>query len=238
MISYAAMSEQEQESLIKEFLPFIKYTAYRLAWRLPAHLTAEDLISVGTMGLLDALRRYDQERAKLKTFVEFRIKGAMLDEIRANDMVPKSMKKKIDSIRKTHARLESELFRLPSEEEIADALGISVEEYHQTLQDANNCIVLRFEEFKSNNEDGEMDIADCLTDKEAKNPLDLLEDTKLKEALAGAIDRLPEKEKTILSLYYWDELTMKEIAKVLDLTEGRVSQLHKQALLRLKTQFG
>ncbi len=238
MIGYAAMSEQEQESLIKEFLPFIKYTAYRLAWRLPAHLTAEDLISVGTMGLLDALRRYDQERAKLKTFVEFRIKGAMLDEIMANDMVPKSMKKKIDSIRKTHARLESELRRLPSEDEIAGALGISVEEYHQTLQDANNCIVLRFEEFKSNNEDGEMDIADCLTDKEAKNPLDLLEDTKLKEALAGAIDRLPKKEKTILSLYSWDELTMKEIAKVLDLTEGRVSQLHKQALLRLKTQFG
>ena len=238
MISYALMNEEEKEALIKEFLPFIKYTAYRLAWRLPVHLTAEDLISVGTMGLLDAVRRYDQERARLKTFVEFRIKGAMLDEIRANDMVPKSMKKKIDSIRKTHARLEKELCRLPSEEEIAKALDITVEEYHQTLQDANNCIVLRFEDFKGNNDDGDLDIADCLSDKEAKNPLELLEDTKLREALAGAIDRLQEKEKKILSLYYWDELTMKEIANVLDLTEGRVSQLHKQALLRLKAQFG
>ncbi len=237
MTGYALMNEEEKEALIREFLPFIKYTAYRLAWRLPAHLTAEDLVSVGTMGLLDAVRRYDQEKARLKTFVEFRIKGAMLDEIRANDMVPKSMKKKIDSIKKAHSKLEKELCRLPSEEEIARELDISVEEYHQILQDANNCVVLRFEDFKGSHEDGDLDINDCLSDREAKNPLELLEDTKLKEALAGAIERLPEKEKRILSLYYWDELTMKEIAGVLALTEGRVSQLHKQALLRLKSLF-
>ena len=238
MISYTSISDQQKESLIKEFLPFIKYTAYRLAWRLPGHLTEEDLISVGTMGLLDALGRYDQQKAKLRTFVEFRIRGAMLDEIRAYDWVPKSMKKKIDGLRKTHARLEKELCRAPEEDEMAREMGLTVDEYHQILQDSSNCVMLRFEDFKIFGDDGDMDIADCIKDRDAKGPLEELEENRLKQALAGAIDKLPKKERLILSLYYWDELTMKEIARVLDLTEGRVSQLHKQALIRLKSRFG
>ena len=232
------MTEDERESLIREFLPFIKYTAYRLAWRLPGHLTEEDLISVGTMGLLDALRRYDQHRAKLRTFVEFRIKGAMLDEIRAYDWMPKSAKKKIDTLRKVHARLEKELCRMPEEEEIAGAMGITVDEYHRILQDSNGSIMLRFEDFRMNGDDGDVDISECIGDRSAKGPLEELEENRLKQSLAAAIDRLPEKEKMILSLYYWDELTMKEIATVLEITEGRVSQLHKQALMRLKSRFG
>ncbi|MDA8172556.1 MAG: FliA/WhiG family RNA polymerase sigma factor [Nitrospiraceae bacterium] len=238
MISYKTINDQQKESLVKEFLPFIKYTAYRLAWRLPGHLTEEDLISVGTMGLLDALGRYDEQKAKLRTFVEFRIKGAMLDEIRAYDWVPKSMKKKIDAVRKVHARLEKELCRMPEEEEIAQAMDISVQEYRQILQDASGSIMLRFEDFRINADEGEMDVSECIGDKDAKGPFEELEENRLKEAIAAAIDRLPKKERMILSLYYWDELTMKEIARVLDLTEGRVSQLHKQALMRLKSRFG
>ena len=238
MTSHAHLSEEERESLIREFLPFIKYTAYRLAWRLPAHLTEEDLISVGTMGLLDALGRYDRQKAKLRTFVEFRIKGAMLDEIRACDWVPKSAKRKIDSVRKAHARLEKELGRMPEEEEIAGAMGITVEEYHRILQDTNGTVMLRFEDFRMNGDEGDLDIAECISDKNARGPLGELEDSRLKRALAAAIDQLPKKERLILSLYYWDELTMKEIAKVLDITEGRISQLHKQALMRLKSRFG
>ncbi len=237
MISYKTINDQEKESLIREFLPFIKYTAYRLAWRLPGYLTEEDLISVGTMGLLDAVGRYDQQKAKLRTFVEFRIRGAMLDEIRAYDWVPKSMKRKIDSVKKVHASLEKKLCRMPEEDEIAREMDISVEEYRQILQDANGSVMLRFEDFRINGDDGDLDVSECIRDKEAKGPLEELEDTRLKQALAAAIDMLPKKERTILSLYYWDELTMKEIAQVLELTEGRVSQLHKQALIRLKSRF-
>ncbi|MDA8168189.1 MAG: FliA/WhiG family RNA polymerase sigma factor [Nitrospiraceae bacterium] len=230
------MSEQEKEQLVREFLPFIKYTAYRLAWRLPNHLTVDDLISVGAMGLLDALQRYEQGRVKLKTFVEFRIKGAMLDEIRAYDWMPKSVKKKIDLVKKSHSKLEKELGRVPEESEIAGDLGISLDEYYEILQNSNNSSILRLEDFRGG-EDASMDALECIRDPNAKNPLECLIDSSQKQMLADAINRIPEKEKMVLSLYYWEELTMKEISQVLDLTEGRVSQLHKQALLRLKSEL-
>ncbi|HYA86111.1 MAG TPA: FliA/WhiG family RNA polymerase sigma factor [Nitrospirota bacterium] len=234
----AEMTEAEKEKIIKDSLPFIKYTAYRLAHRLPPQLAVNDLISVGIVGLLDALQRYTAGRVKLNTFVEYRIKGAMLDELRSHDWVPRSLKTKIGQIRKAHRELEQDLGRMPYEEEIAARLEITTEEYYQTVQNASNAVVFSFEDFRDKtHEESDMDVMECIPDPDAKNPLELLEESNSKEALAHLIERLPEKEKLILSLYYWEEMTMKEIGKVLHITEGRVCQLHNQALIRLKAEI-
>ncbi|HTF99335.1 MAG TPA: FliA/WhiG family RNA polymerase sigma factor [Nitrospirota bacterium] len=231
-------TEQQKEQIINDSLPFIKYTAYRLAHRLPPQLSVQDLISVGVMGLLDALQRYTEGRVKLNTFVEHRIKGAMLDELRSHDWVPRSLKAKIAQIRKAHRELELDLGRMPREEEIAEHLSISLDEYFRTIQSASNAVVFSFEDFRDKMyEESDMDVTECIPDPDTKTPLEILEDNSTKEALAHVIDRLPEKEKLILSLYYWEELTLKEIGKVMNLTEGRVCQLHNQALIRLKSQM-
>jgi len=232
------LSEQEKEKIINDSLPFIKYTAYRLAQRLPPQLSVEDLISVGIMGLLDALQRYTEGRVKLSTFTEYRIKGAMLDELRSHDWVPRSLKTKIGQIRKAHHQLERDLGRMPNEEEIAQHLDISLDDYFKTLQSASNAVVFSFEDFKDKKyEESDMDVTECIPDPDMKDPLQLLEESSTRDALARLIDRLPEKEKLLLSLYYWEELTMKEIGKVMNLTEGRVCQLHTQAVIRLKAQM-
>jgi RNA polymerase sigma factor for flagellar operon FliA len=232
------LNEQEKEKIINDCLPFIKYTAYRLAHRLPPQLAVQDLISVGVIGLLGALRRYTEGRVKLNTFVEYRIKGAMLDELRSNDWVPRSLKTKIGQIKKAHRDLEQDLGRMPSEEEIAEHLSISLDEYFRTIQGASNSVVLSFEDFRGHaSEDGDMDVMECIPDRDVKSPLDQLEERSTKEALAHLIGRLPEKEKLLLSLYYWEELTMKEIGRIMHLTEGRICQLHNQALIRLKSQM-
>jgi len=231
-------TEQAKEKIINDSLPFIKYTAYRLAHRLPPQLSVEDLISVGIMGLLDALQRYTEGRVKLKTFAEYRIKGAMLDELRAHDWVPRSLKTKIVQIKKAHHELERELGRMPSEEEVARRLKVSLDEYYSTLQSASNAVVFSFEDFRDRMfEESDMDVTECIPDPDTKDPLELLEESNTRDALAQLIDRLPQKEKLLLSLYYWDELTMKEIGRVMNLTEGRVCQLHSQAIIRLKAQM-
>ena len=232
-------SEEEKEQIIKDSLPFIKYTAYRLTWRLPPQLTVEDLMSVGIVGLLDALSRYREDKGKINTFLEYRIKGAMLDELRAHDWISKSMKKKIASVEKAFLELEREKGRLPEAEEIAEKLNMSLDEYYKILQGAHSGIMLRFEEFnRKMGSESSFDLEESIPDPNMKTPLELYEDNKKKELLADLIDKLPGKEKVILSLYYWEEMTMKEIGKVLNLTEGRICQLHNQALIRLRTGIG
>ena len=229
------LSEQDKEKIINDSLPFIKYSAYRLAHRLPPRLSLNDLISVGIMGLLDALQRYTEGRVKINTFVEYRIKGAMLDELRSDDWVPRSLKAKIGRIKKAQCELERELGRMPGAEETARRLDISLDEYHRTLQSAGNAVVYSFEDFRDRMfDESDMDLTECIPDPNMKTPLELLEESGAKETLAGFIEQLPDKEKLILSLYYWEELTMKEIGKVMNLTEGRICQCHNQALSRLK----
>lgn len=233
-----SMGEEEKERIVKEFLPFIRYAANRLSWRLPPQLTVDDLVSAGLMGLLDALDKFEHGRVKLKTYAEHRIKGAMLDEIRAMDWVPRSVKKKMSSVRNAQSDLERELGRTPEDEEIAGALDLTLDEYYRTLQDARGAVSLRFEDFEENGASGEgMNILECLADPNSTDPLNELEIADRKRLLARLIDELPEKEKLILSLYYWEELTMKEIGKIMGITEGRVCQLHGQSLLRLKSNL-
>lgn len=232
------ITEEEKERIVKDFLPYIKYTAYRFSWRLPPQLTVDDLISAGIVGLLDALTRYKNNGTPLKPFVELRIKGAMLDEIRSQDDTSKSIKKKMKAIKEAHNDLEKELGRLPEDEEIAETLHLSLDEYYRTLQRANARVTLRFEDFhERSNHDDDLDILECIPDNNALTPFDICESDEIKAKVARLISELPEKEKLVLSLYYWDELTMKEIGKVLDLTEGRVCQIHNQAIMRLKARM-
>lgn len=228
------MTEEEKEKIINDSLPFIKYTAYRLSRRLPPQLSVNDLISAGIVGLLDALGRFEEGRVKLSTFVEHRIRGAMLDELRAQDWVPRSTKKKLDAIRRAHKELEQVLGRQPEAEDIAAKLRITLDEYHRTLQDAHNAVFLSIEDFTEPGDEPGLDVAEITADPGAKSPLDIVEDKDTKEALARLISELPEKERIVLTLYYWEELTMKEIGAVLGITEGRVCQLHAQAVIRLK----
>jgi RNA polymerase sigma factor for flagellar operon FliA len=231
----AEYTEEQKEQIIKEFTPFIKYTAFRLGSRIPPQLTVDDLISVGIMGLLDAMGSYEPSKAKLKTYAEFRIKGAMLDELRAFDPASRSLKEKSNGIKKTFMELERELQRTPEDEEVAARLKITLDEYYKTLGDVDGVVTLRFEDFqgKADGEDG-MDLLSNMPDTKYKDPLSGLEDASMKGIVAKHISVMPEKEKLVLSLYYWDELTMKEIGKVLSLSEGRVCQLHSQAVHRLK----
>jgi RNA polymerase sigma factor for flagellar operon FliA len=230
--------EEEKEQVIHDFLPFIKYTAGRLAWRLPPQLTVDDLISAGLMGLLDALGKYERGRSKLKTYAEFRVKGSMLDELRLAEWIPRSLKDKVTAVKKAHAGLEKEFGRPPEDEEVACALNLTLDEYYKTLGDANGSVAFRFEDFEGSGpmDDG-LNLLECIPDPAACNPLATLENKAEKEMVARLIDELPEKERLLLSLYYWEELTMKEIGKVMNLTEGRVSQLHSQALVRLKAKM-
>lgn len=233
------LTEAQKEEIINQFLPYIKYTAYRLSWKLPAHISSDDLISVGLMGLMDAVSRYEPGRVKLKTYAELRIKGSMIDELRATAWIPRSMRKKIQVINKAREALERNNGRVPDDIEVAKSLNMPLDEYYKTMQYATSSISLSLEDFKNNRySDSNMNITECIADPKAESPLDLLQDTEMKEDVAGLIDQLPTKERMVLSLYYWEDLTMQEIGKLLKITESRVCQIHSQALKKLKTIAG
>lgn len=222
----------EKEELINNCMPYIKYTAARLSWRLPTCLTEDDLVSAGIIGLLDALERYDPNISKLSTFVEHRIKGAMLDLIEKNQFLPKHVNRKIYSLKKAIEELEMELKRQPEDHEIAERCGMTLDEYYEISDVVNKAKCISFEIYDEGGEN--INMLDFLSDVEDNRPDRIIEKNQLIESLAKCIDKLSDKEKLVLSLYYYEELTMREIANVMGLTEGRVSQLHNQAILKLK----
>jgi RNA polymerase sigma factor for flagellar operon FliA len=239
MLNYKVeMDEEKKEEIIKEFLPYIKYTAYRLSWKLPHHITTDDLISVGLMGLMDAVSRFEPGRVKLKTYAELRIKGAMIDELRATAWVPRSMRKKITDINEARAKLEKKHGRMPDDVEVAKSMSLPLDEYYRILQYATSSNPLRLEEFKNNKfSNTELSISECIADPKAKSPLLVLEEKDNKNNMALLIESLPEREKLVLSLYYYEELTMQEIGKALGITESRVCQIHSQAIGKLKIKI-
>ncbi len=241
MLGYKqTITAEEKEQIIQDMLPYIKYTAYRLAWRLPPQLTIDDLISVGVMGLLDAIERFDPSRSTtLKTFAEYRIKGAMLDELRSAEWAPKHLQKKINELKNAFSHLERVFGRPPSEEEVAEHLGIELEELFRLMNDASGAVTLSLDEIESrvDSGNGDYNIHEHIMDETADSPLASAEKADMKRILAEAIEELPERERIILALYYWDELTFKEIGKVLNLSESRVSQLHAKALLLIKVKL-
>lgn len=228
---------EERETLIQEFVPVIKYMALRLAMRVPAGLNVEDLISAGTVGLLDALSKYDPSReVKFRTYAEFRIRGAMLDEMRAMDWVPRSVRERIGRIQHAANEFTKRKGRTPTEQELATELGVDTKEVDEALLQAKGTVVLSLDDLGTTDDDAHS-ILDALADTEQPNPLESLLSEDTRKVLAEAIDRLPERQRLVLTLYYFEELTMKEIGTLLSVTESRICQLHAQAMVRLKAQL-
>jgi len=231
------ISENEKEEIIGQFLPRVKYYASRYAFYRTPELSVEDLVSAGIIGLLEAIERYDPSfNASLSTFADFRIRGAIIDEVRSMQWVSKDARKKLDDARHAYSALEKELNRSAGDEEVAEKLNISLDELYKTLSTANTMRMINLEDLGMTNNEGEaLDILECISDKAGKDIIDELNLKELRATLGSAIDGLPEKERLVMTLYYYEELTMKEIGKVLDISESRVCQLHGKALLKLRS---
>lgn len=224
----------ERTQLILDHLPQVKLIARNIFKRLPPSANLDDLISAGVIGLIAAVDAYDHKRdVKLKTYADYKIRGAILDSLRDLDWASRASRRRSRRIERVMATLEQELKRAPVEEEIARVLVISVHKYRKWLLEASNLTVLRLENARTEDEGG--DLLCYLTDSEDSWPSHILERADLERYLAKAIEQIPAREKTLLRLYYQEELTLREIAKVLSLHESRVSQLKSQATLRLRS---
>ncbi|MDX9746213.1 MAG: FliA/WhiG family RNA polymerase sigma factor [Syntrophales bacterium] len=229
------MKKKERDQLIMKYVPLVKNVVGRITARLPDHVTdREDLIHVGVIGLMSALEKYDAKRnVKFETYARFRIRGAVLDEMRSRDWVPRSTRSKDNKLEAVFEKLQIQLGRQPDETEVAAFLGLAIEEYHRLLDESRCVNMISSEDLPPNYLD-KLSRDTVLQSIDHGTPLDLLKNSELKEGLKNAIDQLPEKERLVLALYYYEELTMKEIGKVLKLTESRVCQLHAQAIFRLR----
>ena len=230
---------ENTEQILKEYSPMIKYVANRIALRLPPHIEVDDLISVGAIGLMDAIEKYDATRgAKFKTYAEFRVRGSILDELRSMDWVPRSVRQKASNLDAVSTKLQSKLGRLPEDEEIAEEMGVTLEEFYNTLNETRNMPLLSLEDLGVAKDSGDkQSLLDTLEGKGDVDPQTQLRLNELKTMIASAIDSLPEKERLMVSLYYYEELTMKEIGEVLGITESRISQIHSKAVYRLRTKL-
>lgn len=241
---WAAYKEQgdsdARDKLILNYSPLVKYVAGRLSSNLPQSVETADLISYGVFGLIDAIEKFDPERAiKFETYAIARIKGAIIDELRSLDWVPRSVRARSREIERAYITLANQLKRNPSDAEVAQEMGISEKELQDILTKLSYTSVVSFEELWSGNSDHEDrgPGASSIKDENAEDPSAVFEGTELKEILAGAIERLPEREKVVVALYYYEGLTLKEIGAVLGVTESRVSQLHTKAVLRLRARL-
>jgi RNA polymerase sigma factor FliA len=228
-----------RDRLILTYAPLVKYVAGRLGSGLPAHVDENDLVSYGLLGLIGAIERYDPDRdIKFETYAIARIKGAIIDELRALDWVPRSVRSRAREIERAIAELEAKLGVAPTDEQIAEKIGISVDELEESLTDISRSSIAALDELWSVSGDGDqVSLLDTIEDTSGPRPADALDETETREALAEAIARLPEREKLVVTLYYYEELTLREIGEVLGVTESRVSQLHTKAILRLKARL-
>ena len=223
------------EELIREFIPTIKFLALRLSVRVPSGLNVDDLISVGTLGLLDAISKFDSTRKiKFRTYAEFRIRGAMLDEIRAMDWVPRSIRKRIRRIQQGTTKYIQRNLQPPTEAELAAELDMNVEELNKVLLQANSSVLLSLEDFGIQ-EDDTQSLPIELVDRDQPTPLESLLSEDTRRILVSSINRLPKRLRLVLTLYHFEELTMKEIGTLLNVTESRICQLHAQAMIRLRS---
>jgi RNA polymerase sigma factor for flagellar operon FliA len=229
-----------RDRLIIAYSPLVKYVAGRLSSGLPQTVDTADLVSYGIFGLIDAIEKFDPERGiKFETYAIARIKGAIIDELRAMDWVPRSVRSRARDFEAAYIALENRLKRVPSDNEIAREMGVSSQELRAILTKLSYTSVISFEEMWSSgaDHDDRMDPFGSIPDETADDPVHMLESAELKEILAGAIDRLPDREKTVIALYYYEGLTLKEIGSVLGVTESRVSQMHTKAVLRLRARL-
>ena len=229
--------ERARERLVVAYSPLVKYVAGRMAAGLPSHVDEGDLISYGLIGLIGSIERYDLDREiKFETYAVSRIKGAIIDELRSLDWVPRSVRAKARDVEKTHSELENRLGRTPTEEEMAAKLGVDVEDFRNTLLEIANSSVLALDDLwtVADPDGGQVSLLDTIRDPHAVDPEEAIDTVELKDRLAEAIEALPDRERLVIALYYYEALTLREIGEVLGVTESRVSQLHTKAVLGMR----
>jgi RNA polymerase sigma factor FliA len=232
--------QQARERLVLAYSPLVKYVAGRMSSGLPAHVEEADLISYGLLGLISAIERFDLEREiRFETFAVTRIKGSIIDELRSLDWVPRSVRAKAREIEQVNAKLENKLQRAPTDAEMSKAMGVTEDELQASLVKIANSSVVALDELwtVSDSSGDQVSLLDTIPDPHAADPARELDLTDMKDSLADAIARLPEREKLVIALYYYENLTLREIGEVLGVTESRVSQLHTKAVLRLKSKL-
>jgi RNA polymerase sigma factor FliA len=236
----ATGDERARERLVVAYAPLVKYVAGRMASGLPAHVEEADLISYGLVGLISAIERFELEREiKFETYAITRIKGAIIDELRSLDWVPRSVRARARAIERANTKLEHQLQRAPTDEEMAAELQITVKEFQDSLLQISTSTVAALDELWSvgDSSGDQVSLLDTLTDDNAPDPAAVMDQTDLKDRVADAIARLPEREKLVIALYYYENLTLREIGEVLGVTESRISQLHTKAVLRLRSRL-
>jgi RNA polymerase sigma factor for flagellar operon FliA len=228
-----------RDRLILTYAPLVKFVAGRVGASLPSHVDEQDLVSYGLLGLIGAIERFDPDREiKFETFAMARIRGAIIDELRSLDWVPRSVRTRARQIERAITALEKELMRAPTDIEIAKKLGVTSDELEESLHEISRSSIAALDELWSPSGGGDqIALIDTIEDEFGPDPELSLEQTEIKEALAESISSLPEREKLVVTLYYYEELTLREIGEVLGVTESRVSQLHTKAILRLKAHL-
>jgi RNA polymerase sigma factor for flagellar operon FliA len=229
--------ERARERLVVAYSPLVKYVSGRMASGLPAHVEEADLISYGLGGLISAIQRFELEREiKFETYAITRIKGSIIDELRSLDWVPRSVRARARAIERANTKLEHKLQRAPTDEEMSKELEMTVSDFQDALLQISNSTVAALDELwtVSDASGDQVSLLDTLQDTGAPDPAAAMDATELKDRIADAIARLPEREKLVVALYYYENLTLREIGEVLGVTESRVSQLHTKAVLRLR----
>ena len=232
---YNAAGQINKDQLVQRFAPLVKRIAYHLMARLPSSVQVDDLVQNGMMGLLDAIGRFEAGMgAQFETYAAQRVRGAMLDGLRENDWLPRSLRRDFRRIEEAIAQLEQQYGRAPGEKELADALGMSLTEYQKMLQDARGHQLISFEDMV---EDGDEDFLERHLTDDSAEPSKILEEDALRRMLVQGIEALPEREKMMMALYYEQDLNLREIGEVMGVTESRVCQLHTQVVARLRARI-
>lgn len=231
--TYKAAIKESDADFIKEYAPLVKRIAHHLLARLPAVIQADDLIQAGMIGLIEAARNFDEKKgATFVTYAGIRIRGAMLDEIRKGDWAPRSVHKNSRRVAQAMREVENKTGRDARDVDVAQNLGVTLDEYHQIIQDSNSSKIFAFEDLGVNEE-----AIDCPTNNPITGPLEGIQRDDFKHKLSKEIEKLPEREKLVLALYYDEELNLREVGEVLGVSESRISQIHSQAMLRLKSRL-
>jgi RNA polymerase sigma factor for flagellar operon FliA len=225
--------KKKSDALIMKYAPLIKYIATRIAARLPMHIEIQDLINSGVLGLMDAIEKFDIEKGvKFETYAEYRIKGSILDSLRALDWVPRSVRKVATLLENTYADLEKKHGRPAHDEEVAEAMDVDVDKLHKLMSRVSHVSMVSLERDSRNST--QTSLLDRLINPDDVSGFDKLDTDEMRDVLAESVARLPEKEQAVLSMYYYNEMTMKQIGTELSLTESRVSQIHTKAVMRLR----
>jgi RNA polymerase sigma factor for flagellar operon FliA len=237
----ASGDERARERLVVAYAPLVKYVAGRMSSGLPAHVEESDLISYGLTGLISAIQRFDLSREiKFETYAITRIRGAIIDELRTLDWVPRSVRARARDIERANMKLEAKFQRAPTDEEMASELEMSLGEFQDALLQISHSTIVALDELwnVSDSSGDQVSLLDTLPDRDAPDPEAMVDQGEVRDRIADAIAALPEREKLVIALYYYENLTLREIGEVLGVTESRVSQLHTKAVLRLRSKLG